>query len=195
MTPTILSHLKPFGAVASAVPVIASAVRLSLDPALDRRATVDGAWWPYSRDAATEMPGLIAAVDQRLDRVTLRVGVYRDAWDHIPRRIPARGRQVRVGWFRSSDPRVITLVLAGGERIALLVIPPETSNAQAEAVLRLVDQDTGFLPSGVRAVAGLPDAPDGHAMEEDGAAGWENEGGSTTGLAATRSTGGTTAPV
>ena len=66
---------------------------------------VDGAWWPYSRDAAAELPNLIAAVDQRLGRTTLRIGVHQDAWRRIPRRIPARGRQVRIGWFRQTDPR------------------------------------------------------------------------------------------
>ncbi|MBN6054264.1 hypothetical protein JYK22_20145, partial [Nonomuraea sp. RK-328] len=196
MTPTILSHLKPFGPVVSAVPAIASAVRLSLNPALDRRATVDGAWWPYTRDAAAELPGLIAAVDQRLGRTTLRVGVYRDAWEHIPRRIPARGRQVRIGWFRSSDPRVITLILAGAEHITLLVIPPDTADGHAEAVLGLTVQDsTGFLPPDVVTIASLPAVRDGHAAEDDGTAGWENEGGRTTGLAATRSTGDATVPV
>ncbi|MFI6600469.1 DUF5994 family protein [Nonomuraea sp. NPDC050536] len=63
--PTILSHLRPLTTVAR----VDSAVRLTLNPALDRRAVVNGAWWPYSRDAAAELPGLIAAVDRLLGRV------------------------------------------------------------------------------------------------------------------------------
>ncbi|MFD2351271.1 DUF5994 family protein [Nonomuraea ferruginea] len=47
-----------------------------------------------------------------MGRTTLRIGLHHDAWQGIPRRILARGRQVRVGWFRHTDPRVITLVLA-----------------------------------------------------------------------------------
>ncbi|TMR32218.1 hypothetical protein ETD85_23320 [Nonomuraea zeae] len=126
---------------------------------LDRRATVDGAWWPYSRDAAAELPGLIAAVDQRLGRTTLSVGVYRDSWDHVPRRIPARGREIRVGWIRHADPRVITLIPAGAEPISLLVIEPGTVSTVAEAALRRTTQDTtGFEPGGIRAIAHLPAA-------------------------------------
>ncbi|MFC5822584.1 DUF5994 family protein [Nonomuraea insulae] len=157
MTPTLLSHLKPLSAIASAVPASDSTVRLSLSPALDRRATVDGAWWPYSRDAAAELPGLIAAVDQRLDRITLSVGVYRDSWDHIPRRLQARGRRIRVGWFHHTDPRVITLRPAGAEPITLLVIEPGTAVTAAEAALRLTAQDTtGFDPAGILTTAHLP---------------------------------------
>jgi hypothetical protein len=124
MTPTLLSHLKPLSAVASTVPVTNSTLRLSLSPVLDRRAMVDGAWWPRTRDAAAELPELIVAVDQRLDRATLRVGVHMDGWEHVPQRIPARGRQIRVEWFRHADPRLITLFFANAEPIVLLVIPP-----------------------------------------------------------------------
>ncbi|MFI6604746.1 DUF5994 family protein [Nonomuraea sp. NPDC050536] len=80
MTPTILTHPKP--------PQVDPALRLTLNPVLDRRAVLDGAWWPRSRDAAAELPGLVAAVDRLLGRSTLRIGVHKDTWDHIPRRIP-----------------------------------------------------------------------------------------------------------
>jgi hypothetical protein len=155
MTPTILSHLKPLSSVTSAVPAVDSAIRLSLNAVLDRRASVDGAWWPYSRDAAAELPGLITAVDQRIGRATLRVSVYADAWDDIPRRIPARGRQVRIGSFRSGDPHVITLILAGAEPIRLLVIPADTAGP-AEATLTLTAQDTTDLLT----IAHLPSVVD-----------------------------------
>ena len=56
MTPTLLSHLKPLSAITRAIPTIDSAVRLSLNPVQDRRAAVDGAWWPHSREAAAERP-------------------------------------------------------------------------------------------------------------------------------------------
>ncbi|TMR95678.1 DUF5994 family protein [Nonomuraea basaltis] len=147
-----------------------------MSPVLDERATVDGAWWPYSNDATAELPGLIAAVDQRLSRTTLRVGVYRDTWNHIPHRIPARGRQVQVGCFRHADRHVIVLILAGAEPIVLLVIPPSTARARAEAALTLTDQvTTGFAPSGI--IARLPVIPGAGAAEEDGSLVWENEGG------------------
>ncbi|MFI6175639.1 STAS domain-containing protein [Nonomuraea sp. NPDC051191] len=187
MTPTILSPLAPLSSTSAAMPQVDSALRLSLHPELDRRAVVDGAWWPYSRDASTELPSLIAAVDRRLGRVTLRIGVYGDAWRNIPPRIPARGRQVRVGWFRHTDPRVITLSFASGEPVVLLVIPPGTARCPAEATLKLTAldltaQEAGLSVGDALTGARLPSDPDPalRGTATDGTADWENEGGSVT---------------
>ncbi|GGL02214.1 DUF5994 family protein [Planomonospora parontospora] len=192
MTPTLLSHPTPLSPTAGAVPAVDSAVRISLDPVLGRRDALDGAWWPYSRDAAAELPGLIAAIDQRLGRTTLRVGLHPDAWEHIPRRIPARGRQIRVGWFRSTRPHLVTLILADAEPVTLLVIAPDTTQGPATAALALAAAGiAGLGPADVldlsrRSTAPDAGAPDEHAPDErapDGGdpAGWENEGGHLAG--------------
>ncbi|MEQ4722612.1 DUF5994 family protein [Nonomuraea sp. B19D2] len=191
MTPTLLSQRTPLSSTSSAIPRVDSALRLSLHPVLDRRAVVDGAWWPYSRDAAAELPGLIAAVDRLLDRVTLRIGLHRDAWQSIPHRIPARGRQVRIGWFRHTDPRLITLIFAAGEPVVLLVIPPGTAAGPAEAMLKLTAQDTaGLSLDDILTVARLPPdpAPPLRGTAADSLACWEDEGGSVTDQEAPSST-------
>ncbi|MBF8190345.1 hypothetical protein ITP53_32465 [Nonomuraea sp. K274] len=131
MMPTLLSQPAPLSSASSAIPRVDSALRLSLHPGLNRRAAADGTWWPRSHDATTELPGLIAAVDRLLDRVTLRVGLHRHTWQNIPRRIPARGRLVRVAWFRHTDPRMITLIFATGEPVVLLTFPPGTAEARS----------------------------------------------------------------
>ncbi|MFI7225204.1 STAS domain-containing protein [Nonomuraea angiospora] len=160
MTPPLLSRPAPLSSTAPAMPRVDSALRLGLHPVLDRRAVVDGAWWPCSRDAAAELPGLIAAVDRLLDRVTLRIGLHRDTWQSIPHRIPASGRQVRIGWFRHTDPRLITLIFAAGEPVVLLVIPPDTATGPAEAMLKLTAQDTaGLSIDDILTVARLPPNP------------------------------------
>ncbi|WP_285776530.1 STAS domain-containing protein [Microtetraspora sp. NBRC 13810] len=157
--------------------MIDSTVRLRLDPALRRRGTMDGAWWPHSRDAAAELPGLIAAVDQRLGRMTLRVGLHPDAWDNIPRRLPARGRQVRVGWFRHTDPHLISLIPLGAEPIMLLVIPPGSAAGPAAAALSLAARGTpGLRPADILTAAQRSTTGTG-TPEGDGPAEWENEGG------------------
>src|SRR2546422_116350 len=48
-------------AIAAALP----SARVSFDPARSRHGAVDGGWWPRSRNALTELPGLIAALDAR----------------------------------------------------------------------------------------------------------------------------------
>lgn len=160
MTPTLLSQPAPLSPVSSAIPRVDSALRLTLHPVLDRRAVVDGAWWPYSRDAGAELPNLIAAVDQRLGRTTLRIGVHRDVWQRVPRRIPARGRQVRIGWFGHTDPRMITIIFAAGEPIVLLTIPPDTAVGAAEATLKLTAQNTtGLTTDDILTLVNLPPDP------------------------------------
>ncbi|MFB4274586.1 DUF5994 family protein [Nonomuraea sp. MTCD27] len=199
MTPTLLTQPAPLSPVSTAIPPVDFVLRLTLHPVLDRRAVVDGAWWPRSRDAAAELPSLIAAVDQRLGRTTLRIGVHQDAWQRIPRRIPARGRQVRVGWFRHADPRVITFIFAAGEPIVLLVIPPGTAAEAAEATLKLTAQDTaGLTTAGILTLASLPPDPAFRptfcAGPADSPACWENEGGSVVAQEAAASGNPTSAP-
>jgi Family of unknown function (DUF5994) len=133
MTPTVFSHYRPLSAVASALPVIDSPVRLRLDPVLAGRGPVNGAWWPYSDDAAVELPGLIAAVDQRLGRTTLRVCLHTNAWDDIPARIPARGRQIEVGRLGGADPRLITLMFAGAHVTLLIMHSTDSTGGPAAA--------------------------------------------------------------
>ncbi|MEV0386731.1 DUF5994 family protein [Nonomuraea sp. NPDC050643] len=160
MTPTLLSQPAPLGPASSSIPRVDSALRLSLHPVPNRQATVNGAWWPYSPDMAAELPGLIAGVDRLLDRVTLHIGLHGDVWQHVPRRIPARGRQVRVSWFRHTDRRVITLGFAGGEPVLLLIIPPGTAAGAAEATLKLTAQDTtGLALDDILTLASLPPHP------------------------------------
>ncbi|WP_327586446.1 DUF5994 family protein [Nonomuraea sp. NBC_00507] len=181
MTPILLSQRTPLSSASSAIPQVDSALRLSLHPVLDRRAVVNGAWWPYSRDARAELPGLIAAVDQLLGRVTLRIGVHRDAWQRVPRRIPARGRQVPVGWFHHADPRVIILFFAAVEPVVLLIIPPGTAAGPAEATLKLTAQDTtGWTVDAIFTLAHLPPDPAVRATPAGSSARWENEAGSVT---------------
>ncbi|MEV1244383.1 DUF5994 family protein [Nonomuraea sp. NPDC050022] len=184
MTPTLLSQPAPLSSASSAIPRVDSGLRLSLRPVPNRRAVVDGAWWPSSRDAAVELPGLIAAVDRLLDRVTLRIGLHGDAWQNIPRRISARGRQVRVGWFRYTDPRVITLSFAAGEPVVLLIIPSGTAAGAAGATLKLTAQDiAGLSIEAILTLAHLPAGPAPRATA-DGSARWEDEGGSVIGQVA-----------
>ncbi|MFC5814109.1 DUF5994 family protein [Nonomuraea sp. NPDC050478] len=159
MTPTLFSQSAPLSA-SSAIPRADSALRLILHPVPNRRAVVDGAWWPYSRNAAAELPGLVAAADRLLDRVTLRVGVHGDTWQSLTRRIPARGRQIRVSWSRHTDPRLIILSFATGDPVVLLIIPPGTAVGTAEATLRLAAQDTaGLTPDDILTLADLPSGP------------------------------------
>lgn len=176
LSPTVPMAARVEPDVATAAP--ASAVRLSLTSALDRRGVVDGAWWPRSRDASAELPGLVAAVRLRLGRGVVRVGVGVTTWTDIPRRLQVQGRIVKVGWFASIDPLVVSLTIAGVENITLLVIPPDTPAAIASNALALATVSRGRIrPADILSTA----REVARAESEQRTARWENEGGQVRG--------------
>jgi hypothetical protein len=139
----ILEPRTPGPAAVAAVP--GSAVRLSLGAAPDRRSVVDGGWWPRSYDAAAQLPGLIAAVDDRLGETTFRVGLSVTAWTNVPHRLPVSGRIVPVWRYGSIDPLLVSLTIDGDETVELLVIPPDTPVATAENALVLSPASRGRI--------------------------------------------------
>jgi len=120
----------------------------------------DGAWWPRSRDLAAELPELVAALDTlgvRVERFTYPV----EAWEPVDRRIPVSGRVVRTGGFRSMDPQLVSLSVAGDRRVDLLVVPPEADALTGVRALRMAGlrEDTSS-PQRVLADAGSRPRPE-----------------------------------
>jgi hypothetical protein len=109
--------------------------RLTLKPAAPPGGSVDGAWWPRSRDLVTELPPLVEALRERLiaaERVTYHLG----SWNDAPRRLPAEGYMVRLGGFRSQHPDTVTVIGTGGQRrLTLLVVPPQTDDTTAQQAM------------------------------------------------------------
>lgn len=96
--------------------------------------TLDGGWWPYSRDLILEMgdlgrnfPGehgpIISAVYSRTD------------WDTAPRVAAAGPRVIRMESSTSDDTRVVTLHTRAGGRLTLLVVPPSFTTGQGDEAL------------------------------------------------------------
>ncbi len=111
-------------------------LRLSFDSALSRGGAVDGGWWPRSRNAATELPGLIAALDSRPGVHVRRLSVHVNEWDDIPRRLPAGGsRVIRVNWFTTIPRHTISVTADAHDMINLLVIPSGTAAVPAQAAM------------------------------------------------------------
>ena len=119
-------------AIAAALP----SARVSFDPARIRHGAVDGGWWPRSRNAPTELPGLIAALDARPGMRVQRPAVHRDEWDEIPRQHTGNGHFVRIDWFTTIPRHTVSVTTVGGrEPIALLVVPPGTPAETALAAM------------------------------------------------------------
>jgi hypothetical protein len=108
-------------------------LRLALIEPESPRTTLDGAWWPRTRNLSDELPALVTELHSRGIRAT-RVAYNPAGWDPAPRRLDADGRVIRLGWFRGLDPQMLDLT---GDlqraRVDLLVVPPDTSEAAAAA--------------------------------------------------------------
>jgi Family of unknown function (DUF5994) len=114
----------------------AQSPRLTIKPAaLTRRDAghVDGAWWPRSRDLSAELPALFEALAARLGIVD-RMAYNLTEWDVMDRRIDADGHRVRLGGFRYQGANTVGVTGVEGERLTLLVIPPETPASDARRV-------------------------------------------------------------
>lgn len=109
-------------------------LRLRLKPTAPATGSVDGAWWPRSRDLSTELPALLAVLATRLGGVE-RVSYNLATWDAAPRRIDIEGRQLRLGGFRTQHPHTVDVIGANGSRLILLVVPPATDPVAASRTL------------------------------------------------------------
>jgi Family of unknown function (DUF5994) len=129
--------------------------RLRLDPTLAGRGSLDGGWWPRSRDPEVELPDLIAGLESSLGVIT-RVALNLDAWDSAPRRLVVDGRRVHVGWFRAMNAHTVGVTGALRDRFVLLVVPPEaTPAAAATAMAMAADASNSTGPADLLAASGI----------------------------------------
>ncbi len=98
---------------------------------------LDGGWWPRSRDPATELPTLVAAVTDRLDPVH-RITLDAAAWDGRPQIImTVEGREVQLEWFGARDAHTISLIGSRRSRLDLMMIPSDTATILAHVCLAI----------------------------------------------------------
>ena len=119
------------------------------------QATLDGAWWPRSRELAREVPLLVAAFAEEGVRVT-RFVYHPSLWLIAPSKVRVGGRLVHLGWFREIDPNVVSLRTSQDQRIELLVIPPEaTADVAARASEAAVEAGNHASPTDVLLTAAV----------------------------------------
>jgi hypothetical protein len=119
-----------------ATPQARQALRLRLKPAGSTNGYVDGAWWPRSRDLAAELPALAQALTARLGSVW-QVVFALTSWDSVPRRVQFDGHPVRLEGFHSQDENVVSVVSLDRQRIRLLVIPTNVSEAVSQDAMKI----------------------------------------------------------
>ncbi|HEX2291068.1 MAG TPA: DUF5994 family protein, partial [Pseudonocardiaceae bacterium] len=102
-------------------------VRLALIDPPAVRTTLDGVWWPRTRDLTQELPALVEELDRRGIRVA-RVAYNPDLRGPAPQRLDADGRTIRLGWFRNLDRQLLNMTGDSSRgRLDFLVVPADTT--------------------------------------------------------------------
>ncbi|GAA4754421.1 hypothetical protein GCM10023350_44800 [Nocardioides endophyticus] len=117
-------------------------LRMSDRPGLD---TLDGGWWPQSRDLAVELADLADHFPPSLGRVQHAV-ISPPDWDSAPRRIRVQDGYVDLDAVPDDDTHIVLLRTSQRLTLRVLVVPPVFSAGQgAEALLAAAT--TGYAHS------------------------------------------------
>ena len=108
--------------------------RLRLKPKAPQSGYVDGAWWPHSDDLAAELPDLLAVLSVRLGRID-RVLYNLNEWAKPSAKLATGGRRVRLDGYRRQPINTLEVLGLNRNKIALLVVPPDTDPNEAHATL------------------------------------------------------------
>ena len=108
--------------------------RLRLKPKAPLSGYVDGAWWPRSDDLAAELPDLLAVLSVRLGRID-RVMYNVNEWAKASAKLATGGRAVRLDGYRLQPINTVEVLGLNRNKIALLVVPPNTDPDEAHATL------------------------------------------------------------
>jgi hypothetical protein len=115
------------------------------------QAVLDGGWWPRSRDPVAELPGLILALNDRFGMIR-QLMLNAESWDGRFRRLAVGSRNVRVEWSSTGEPGTLpgTLIATTdhGDRIDLLVVPPDAPAAAANGAMSAASDPDNRLGAG-----------------------------------------------
>jgi hypothetical protein len=151
-----------------------STPRLRMQPTGAGGSLLDGGWWPRSTDPVAELPGLVLTIDGIHGPVTELV-LSAEGWDSHPRRLGIDGRVLRMGYFNSQPPSLLTALCANGERVDLLVVAPNTPGGTADTAMDLA-ATTGNLLHAQHIIPAVNTANPSPAVDRAEQV-WDTEGG------------------
>ncbi len=126
--------------------------------------TLDGGWWPQSRDLKVELVDLVDNFPPRGGRIT-RVIFSPPDWDPAPPRVPVRHGYIKVGSVPYDDTHVVILKTSDRKDLCFLVIPPDMSPGQGAEAL-MVAASPGYRHSAASLLATVAEHTDVEAGDE-----------------------------
>ncbi|WP_222105602.1 DUF5994 family protein [Rhodococcus sp. WB9] len=138
----------------------AQSPRLRLKPEAPSAGTVDGAWWPRSRDLAVEIPDLVALVAIRVgvvDRIVYDI----KAWLPAPRRFMVAGRSVHLDGYEYQPLNTLYVSGVKRTRLTLLVVPPEADARYADSTMHTAANPNSALTADELLMSGIKGIRDG----------------------------------
>ncbi|MBE7195463.1 MAG: hypothetical protein INR66_23665 [Gordonia polyisoprenivorans] len=153
-------------------------LRLRLKPAGAAHGSVDGAWWPRTRNLEQELPEIAQTIGFRLPDLQ-RVDYHGDDWDRPSgRQIAIAGHPVLLAEADTASPGTVRFV-GGGNPLTVALLSPVTDPEQAHlAMVRAADRDNSDSAHTLTSAA----ASDVSAQRQERAAehDWDSEGGQVT---------------
>ncbi len=98
--------------------------------------SLDGAWWPRSRELERELADLVDHFPDTAGHVE-RVVFSRPDWSTSPRRVRVGRGPMKTGSFPEDDTHLVLLKLSSAKQLRILVVPSET---EVDAAMELMDQ-------------------------------------------------------
>jgi hypothetical protein len=135
---------------------------------------LDGAWWPQSRDLQVEGADLIDHFPPGRGRI-YRLGYSPPDWAAPLRRIRVARGVTKAGSFPKDDTHVVRLALSTRYVAHLLVVPPETTESDARALMDRAARASNLDDAStlLQGVAEHPTVDDQEIWSDAGGAYWD----------------------
>lgn len=165
----------------SLVPQVASSDRDHARPPLrlqlsgsPGRGSLDGGWWPHSRDIDTELAELVDGFPAAIGRVD-RALYSRPDWDSQPRSVwVARGR-IKIGSFPGDNTHMMVLSMSTQTRLMLLVVPPDHPRGTQAMALAADASNRSSATEILKALGSDAEVGEGRDHWTDGGGTWWRE--------------------
>jgi hypothetical protein len=127
--------------ISSLLPPRAALLRLQLKPEVSTPLHVDGAWWPWSRQLPVELASLLPTLSDRIGNGDIAmVSFDANVWDDAPANVTIEDNEIRLEGQHSHGANILTVLGTAGERLTLVVVPPDAATPAAVLSLNAASQ-------------------------------------------------------